>query len=377
MRFYIKATLMRMKLSLDIFFIASCILYIAIMVISIWSYKEDGGSSVDIGFVYDENEYTKKILEQYEYYSKDFYNVKKYEDEERLKNDVKKNRVDIGYVLGNRGEEVKLYKSNKSITMSMNNMLLGSIFEQENAGLIGYEILKPYVIEEDEERIKNRINEINAKYLEEAPFLEIKNINYGNNMEENTNTNSEISLIKTLYSVIGLFMMIFGLLFYNNEKNENTEYVYKKLNEIKKDGVYYLANSSAYVIILFIFGIMSVVVVNKQLLESGVLTIGMIAGILLYSMLISCLIFFLLTLKKYVSSSVILIYYVSALIFGNMFIELEKFIVQLRNIKYLYGTYYFSEAMLGNKKIIIGLVVVVTILNIVNVIILKGRGRKK
>lgn len=363
MSFYLYALKTRLKLSFNKFFLATILLYVVFVLITVLSYNEPNAGSTNIGFVYEENEFTTGLIGQFNYYGGEFFTTVKYENKEDLERDVAKNTIDCGYVLptefNSKKESIEYISSNKTITGTYSNLLLSSIYLQYDAGTMGYNAIKK-ISDEDVKIIKEKVTEANQNYLEDAPFM---SYNYEGLNGHEIVTNNTIYII--LYGIIGLFLTLFGLLFYLEEVFEENSVIYLSLKNLKNRLFYYLGNLTAYFLILFVFSFLNVFFIKYNFLGTFI-NLQEILVLFLFSLLIASLVFTLGLIKNTnISSLFIIFYFVSACIFGNVFVEFNSI------VKFLYPTYYFKEAMLEFNLSLIAILILIFISNIFNYFVIK------
>ncbi len=370
MSFYFEALKTRLRLSFNKFFVASFILYLMFVVVTVVSYNEPTANAVKIGFVYEDTEFTNNLISQYEYYGDGFFLPVRYNSKEELETAVIKNDVDCGYILPNdydkKSDSIELIRSGKTITSFYNNLLIGSIYLQYSAPDIGYSSIKN-IVDEDKDVVKSMINNYNEKYLEDAPFMSFNY--YGTNGQEVIQSNG-IYII--LYGVIGLFLTLFGLIFYLQEIIENNSIIYLSLKNLENRMTYYFANLSAYFIMLFSFGIINVFIIKMSFVGEAI-NFKELITLVMFSFMVSTLVFTLSLLKNINAGSLfIMFYFVTACIFGNVFIEIDKVLYLLSKVEYLYPTHYFKIGMLGESGALFLISIISVAFTMVNYWVIKN-----
>ncbi len=354
------------------FLIGFILLYFIFIITTIYSYKEDNSNASKIGFVYEENVQVEQFLKQYEFYNENIYTVVKYENIENLKKAVAKNTIDCGYILPKdfKDTPITYLYSNKTVTGTYNNILIHSIYLQSIVDDIGYEVIENEVkntLQLNEKNIKEQLIQSNDEYLKDAPFLHYKYVGVnGNVVKEN------IGVYIILYGIVGLFLTLFALSFYLEEVFEKNYLIYSSLKNIKSRLTYYLGSLSTYFVILCFFGIINIAIIKLSFLNDFI-NIGEIFTIIIFTLCIASLIFTLTLIKNTNSSSlIILVYFISACIFGNIFIEINMF------IKYFYPTYYFKDSLLNvnSNNISFYILILSTVsINVLNYFIIKNNKR--
>lgn len=364
MSFYLNTLKIRLKLSINKFFIATILMYILFIIVILLGYHDPMASMSNIGFVYESNDFTDDLINQYNYYAKDFFMAQKYDSEEELKQAVQINDIDCGYVLPNdykKGEKIEYVYSDKTISGIYNNLLLSSIYLQNKAGDLGYSELKK-VTSFDKNEIKSEIDKINSEYLEYAPFMEY---NYTGLNGDNIILNNGIYSI--LCGVLGLFLTLFGLIFYLDTIFEKQFNIYLRLKTYKTKLLYYLGNLSAYFIVLCLFGIVSISLIDYTFLKTFI-SLNQLITIVLFSFAIASLVYTLSYIKNStVGSFLILVYFTSALIFGSVFFTFNSF------IKYIYPTFYYKQAIGGCGLFIFLIFIFALFVNGINYILIRSK----
>lgn len=362
MKFYLYTIKTRLKLSVNKFFIAAVMMYFLFAIVILFGYRDPMASMSKIGFVYNENEFTNDFIEQYNYYGSEFFMANKYEDKYALEEAVQKNDIDCGYVLPDSFDSGKIeyIYSNKTVTGIYNNLLISSIYLQNDAGDLGYKaIKKAYKNKDNKELIKQQVNKLNKEYLENAPFMEYS---YTGVNGEEINSNNGIYII--MYGVIGLFMTLIGLIFYLQTIYDKDFNIYLNLKSIDSKLKYYIGNLTAYFIILFIFGYFNILLINynflgrlvsfRETIVIGAFTLG-----------ISSVVFTFSRIKNIsVASLITMFYFITASIFGYVFIEINTV------LKYIYPTFYFKEGFFGSNFDILLIALFIVIINILNYFII-------
>ncbi len=351
MIFYLNVLKTRLKLTINKFFIMAVFLYAIFIVVTIFNFGDDEQNVAKVGFVHEDNDFTKDLINQFNYYGKDFFISVEYESKEDLQKSVATNKIDCGYVLPNeyinRKNSIQYISSDKTILGEYSNLLISSIYLQNNADNLGYNAIRK-ILDEDSTTIKEKINEKNANYLEKAPFM---SYTYeGVNGKEIIQSNN-IYII--LYGITGLFLTLFCLLFYLNEAFENNIAIYLALQNKRNKIKYYLGNLTSYNIILFIFSILSISIM-KFIFMNEVITFYDALVIQIFCFMLSSLVFTLTLIKNYNAMSLFIIFYfITACILGDVFIHIGVIIPMLSFTKYLYPTYYFKESVLNENTLII------------------------
>ncbi len=374
MTFYLNVIKTRLKLTINKFFIMSILLYAMFVTVTIWNFGETDENLTKIGFLYEENNFTNNLINQFDYYGEDFFVSVKYETEEQLQNDVAKNKIDCGYILPdeytNSKNSIKYISSNKTILGSYSNLLIGSIYLQSNAGNLGYKAVRN-ILDDDAKIIKQKINESNEQYLKNAPFLtyNYEGVN-GNEIVENNN------IYTILYGIIGLFLTLFCLLFYLNERFENNVKIYLALRNKSNRIKYYFGNLTAYYIILFIFSFVNVTII-KFIFTNEMISLAETVALILFCFMLSSAVYSLTLIKNHnVMSLFIVFYFLTACILGNVFFDINSIVPYTSFTKYLYTTYYFKESMLQTNSIAtVFIIISSTLFNILNLYTVKNINR--
>ncbi len=370
-KFYKEVIKTRFKLSVNKFFIATIFLYLLIILVTILSYKEPYSDKVKIGFVYEDNIFTKNLMEQFKYYSEDFFIPIRYSSIDELEKDVKKNDIDCGYILpkeySGKNNSIKYISSNKTITGTYSNLLISSIYLQNGAGTIGYSVSKNN-IDKEIDLLKEKIDEKNKKYLEDAPFM---SYNYRGIEGEKVISNNGIYII--LYSILGLFITLLALIFSLGEIFDNNVAIYLNLKNSKNRLMYYIGNNTVYFLILLIFSFINIILIEYFFTQSSI-TLNQIFDLSLFNLMIVSGIFtFSLIKNSNISSLFIIFYFITSCIFGSVFIDIDLLFSFISPIKFIYPTYYFKAIILENNENIRILILFITlVLNGVNYYIIKN-----
>lgn len=362
---YVRTVLIRSKLIFNKKTINGILLFLCFFLVGIYSYEKENKKIIKIGFIYNENKEVNKIIEEYEHYSQGFFKLIRYTTNIQLKKDVATNKIDCGYeFLGDSTiEDINLYKSNKTITSNINNIFLGSLLTRNESGAIGYKVIKKYLDAENisVENIKKEIEMLNEKNLESIKLLDIEEIEIKDGVTrviEKENNKADI-----FYNLVGLFIFLFTLLFYENEIKEKNSLIYDKLENENKQ-TYYFGNFTSYFIFLFLFGIVATLVIKKIFtLESDFL--NLLLGTIIFSSISSTLVYILTKINKNHSSIIIVFYFITSLLLANVFFEVEKYIKILAIAKYFYPVFYFKLLINGEITVIVSMLCIVIVTNLI------------
>ena len=260
--------------------------------------------------------------------------VVRYDDRERMRQDVANRRLELGYAAGENG--ITLYTSPATVTDRVTNLLVAATYLETIAGEIGANVLSLYM-EADAADIQARTEE----FLADGPLMERVVVAHSNGEQE-----SVIPFRRLFHGLLALFAQLLAMLCAFSFANQKERDVRRRLKAAGrwKETLYIISGIGVIFVLTGI--VMVAVILPGAWMFPGVWAIQNISVLLPYLLFVSILAMFLtLLLPEAVYPGVLVASFIFTALMGGVIFDLREVLDSVGFLRFLFPSHYYMAAV--------------------------------
>ena len=288
-------------------------------------FNDAGGVSIQVG-VYGGGE---------NIYGESAWTIVRYEDRERLRQDVSNRRLELGYAF--EGDSIILYTSPATVTNRVTNLMVAAALLKNTSGEIGAGVLSYYGIDADAADIQARVD----AYLEGGALMEKVVLTYGSGAE------SEVLLVpfrRLFHGMLALFAQLLAMLCAMGLSGKRERNILQHVKIAGREKLYVFSGFA--VLLLLVKTVMVITVLAGALIFPGVWVWQDIFPALIYLFAICSLALILaMTLPEGAFPAVLTMSFIFTALMGGVVFDLREVFEVIAFLRFLFPSHYYMAAI--------------------------------
>lgn len=262
----------------------------------------------------------------------------RYNDRERMRQDVANRRLELAYAAEEDGEEglITLYVSPATVTDRVINLLVAAGYLESIAGEIGARIL-PSELQADENELQARVDEI----LADGPLMDRVVVIYGQEYPAQAEGQTGPAPFRRLFhGMLALFGQLLAMLCALGLTGQDEREVGNRLKAVKKNKVYTLAGAA---VVFALTGLIMLAVILLGLWAFPSTWVRSDALPFLIYLLVITFISFILAIKlpDGVYPAILVLAFIFTALMGGVIFDLREVFYSVGFLRYLFPSYYY------------------------------------